>query len=155
METERLIIRVSARGEMESFIGLQTDEILKAAFSEMLDGCLKHPDEREWYALWMAELKDGTHVGELCFRGIDDNGTAEIGYGISEEYRGRGYATEAVCALTQWTLERPGVLRVEAETGDDNTASKRVLEKSGYLPSGKRGEEGPRFIRVRKKPSRD
>ncbi|MBQ9564560.1 MAG: GNAT family N-acetyltransferase, partial [Synergistaceae bacterium] len=68
------------------------------------------------------------------------------GYGIAEEYRGWGYATEAVAAVVSWALRQPGVTRVEAETDAGNAASKRVLEKCGFVPTGESGKEGPRFM---------
>lgn len=132
---------------MERFIALQTDEIMKLAYSQMLDGCLKHPEQWKWYAIWMIELKDGTHVGELCFKGLNNDGAVEIGYGISDEYRGRGYATEAVKAVTSWALNYLGVSCVEAETEADNTASINVLQKCGFSSTGTFGEEGPKFVR--------
>ena len=145
-ETKRLQIRLSNREEMERFIAEQTDEILKVAYTEMLDGCLKHPEQWEWYGIWMIERKDGTHIGELSFKGIDDQGVVEIGYGISPNHWGQGYATEAVHAMTAWALQQNKVTCVTAETEDDNIASRRVLEKCGYVPTGTRGEEGVRFI---------
>ena len=98
IETKRLRIYPAAREQMEAFIAAVTDAELKKAYTEMLEGCLSHPDQWEWYAMWMIELRDGTHVGDLCFKGLDESGVAEIGYGILEEYRGQGYAAEAVCA---------------------------------------------------------
>jgi len=62
----------------------------------MLEGCLAHPGEWDWYAMWMIEKSDGTHIGDLCFKGIEAGRNPEIGYGILEEYRGQGFATEAV-----------------------------------------------------------
>ncbi|MBQ6568743.1 MAG: GNAT family N-acetyltransferase, partial [Clostridia bacterium] len=76
------------------------------------------------------------------------NGTVEIGYGVLEEYQGQGYATEAVCAAVNRALQQPDITRVEAETEPDNQASRRVLEKCGFLPTGTVGEEGPRFFKV-------
>lgn len=113
----------------------------------MLDGCLTHPEQWEWYAIWMIELLDGTHIGELCFKGISENGSAEIGYGIADDYQSCGYATEAVSALTDWALKQPGVICITAETEASNTASQRVLEKAGFIPTGETGEEGPLFVR--------
>ena len=37
----------------------------------MLEGCLKYPEQWDWYAMWMIELNDGTHIGDLCFKGLD------------------------------------------------------------------------------------
>lgn len=71
----------------------------------------------------------------------------EIGYGILEDHQGQGYATEAVDAAVRWALNQPSVHRVEAETEPENRASRRVLEKCAFLPTGTVGEEGPRFFR--------
>jgi len=130
---------------MEAAIASERDDELKKAYSEMLGYSLNHPDQWEWYAMWMIELKDGTHVGDLCFKGLELNGVAEIGYGILEEYQGCGYATEAVQAVVDWAFQHPYVTALEAETAPENTASKRVLEKCGFIANGKIGEEGPRF----------
>ena len=145
IESKRLKIHAASQEEMERFIQTQTIEVLKFAYTEMLGGCLNNPDQQEWYAIWMIELKDGTHIGELCFKGLDANGIAEIGYGICEEYQNNGYATEAVKAVVEWALNEPDVTAVEAETDPENAASKRVLEKCGFVPNGKIGEEGPRY----------
>lgn len=144
IETNRLKIYPASQKQMETFIASQSDDVLKAAYTEMLDGCLSHPDMREWYAIWMVELKDNTHIGELCFKGIN-NGEAEIGYGISDDYRGCGYATEAVSALTDWAFMQPGVIHIIAETEGSNAASQRVLEKTGFVPTGETGSEGPMY----------
>lgn len=145
-ETKRLKIYAASREQMEAFIAEQSVDALKAAYTEMLEGCLAHPDKWEWYAIWMIELKDGTHAGELCFKGVTKSGAAEIGYGISEAYRRRGYGTEAVSALTKWALNQPGVECITAETEESNLASQKILRKSGFVPTGEIGEEGPIFV---------
>ena len=148
IETKRLKIYPATREQMEAFAAAETDAELRKAYTEMLEGCIKHPDQWEWYAMWMIELRDGTHIGDLCFKGLGADGAVEIGYGISEEYRGKGYAAEAVEAAVNWAMKQPAVARVEAETEPDNRASQRVLEKCGFLPSGTMGEEGPRFYKT-------
>lgn len=147
IETKRLKLYAASEEQMEAFIAAQSVDALKAAYTEMLDGCLTHPDEWEWYAIWMIELKDGTHVGELCFKGITEEGFAEIGYGIAEAHQGRGYATEAVTAAVAWALEQNTISRVTAEVDKGNTASVRVLEKAGFTQTGAVGEEGPIYSR--------
>ena len=145
IETERLHIYPASENQMETVISNETDDDMKKAYTEMLEGCQKHPDQWNWFAMWMIELKDGTHIGDLCFKGLEPNGTTEIGYGILDEYQGNGYATEAVKAAAAWALRDPNIIVVEAETEPDNKASQRVLEKCGFIPNGKKGEEGPRF----------
>lgn len=128
---------------MKAFIAEQPIDALKAAYTEMLTGALAHPDRWEWYAIWMIGRKDGTHIGELCFKGIDRSGSAEIGYGIAEAHRGCGYATEAVMAATAWALAQDAINCVTAEVDKDNIASVKVLEKSGFERTDMIGEEGP------------
>ena len=146
IQTERLTLHIASDDEMRDLIAAQELDVLREAYTEMLSGALAHPNARAWYAMWMIELRDGTHVGELCFRGISPDGVAEIGYGIDERYQGHGYATEAVNAVTAWAAQQDGISRVEAEAEEENLASLRVLEKVGFVPTGERGEEGLRFV---------
>ena len=146
IETKRLRLYPASREQMERFIADERDEELRKAYGEMLEGCLRCPALWDWYAMWMIERKDGAHVGDLCFKGLGADGVAEIGYGILEQYQGRGYATEAVKAALAWAFRHPQVTAVEAETEADNAASQRVLEKCGFVPNGIHGEEGPRFV---------
>ena len=148
LETSRLRIRIASQEEMTEFIEKETDDVLKTAYREMLQGCMEHPEQWEWYAIWMIESKDGSHIGDLSFKGLGPDGAVEIGYGISEVHQGNGFAAEAVDAAVKWALRQPGIRCVEAETDPDNTASQRVLEKCGFLPTDVIGEEGPRFIRT-------
>lgn len=148
LEIERLRVYVASQAEMEQIIESQTDGELKKAYQEMLDGYLAHPEQGEWYAIWLVTRHDGVHVGDLSFKGLNEDGSVEIGYGIKDEFQGRGYATEAVTVAVDWALKQAGVLRVEAEAESDNTASQRVLVKCGFVPNGIIGEEGPRYVRM-------
>lgn len=147
IRTERLRIRLASDDEMRTLISEETDGDLKAAYGEMLAGCETEPNLRQWFAAWFLELPDGVRIGDLCFKGLGADGMVEIGYGLLPEFFGQGYATEAVAAMTQWASQQSGVSRIEAETEPGNTASQRVLEKAGFVPTGKTGEEGPRFVR--------
>ena len=149
IETERLIITLTTKKQMEIIISLEKDGGLKAAYTEMLDGCLSHPDKWAWYAIWTLERKDGICVGDLSFKGLGEDGAVEIGYGVKDDFTGQGYATEAVNAAVKWALRQRGVVRVEAQTDPDNKASQRVLEKCGFVPTGTNGDEGPLFVKER------
>lgn len=148
IQTERLNIYPLSDEEMRDVIQNESNEALKAAYSEMLAGCLENPEQRIWHALWVLQLNDGSGkiIGSLSFKGLNDNGMVEIGYGINPEYEGKGLMTEAVSAAVRWASKQPGVLSIEAETEPDNIASQRVLEKAGFIPSGVIGAEGPRYI---------
>ena len=145
IETERLRLYPASQEQMEMMISCEMDGDLKQAYREMLEGCLHHPDQWEWFAMWMIELKDGTHIGDLCFKGLDSAGVSEIGYGLLEQYRKRGYATEAVKAVIEWAFQNPNVTTIEAESEPGNLASQKVLAKCGFIPNGMIGREGLRY----------
>lgn len=145
-ETDRIRIYPASREQMDAFISGEKDEELKKAYNEMLEGCLSHPDRWDWHAMWMIEKSDGTHVGNLCFKGIENDKNPEIGYGILEEFRNQGYATEAVKLALEWAFGHSKVAAVEAEADPGNAASLKVLMKCGFQATGETGEEGPRFI---------
>ena len=147
MEMERIRIHPASREQMEHMIAAEPDDDLKKAYGEMLAGSLSHPEDRDWYAMWIIEKTDGTRIGDLCFKGFETGRNPEIGYGILEAFQGRGYATEAVGLALQWAFRHPAVKAVEAETDPCSAASQRVLEKCGFCPMGIMGEEGPRFIK--------
>lgn len=146
--TKRLNIYPASNEQMERLIAEQTLPDLKDAYQQMLDGALAHPDQREWYTIWNIERNDEDKavVGHLSFRGLEADGILEIGYGTNVEYEGQGFMTEAVSAVVRWAATQDGVQLIEAETEENNAASKRVIQKSGFIPNGKMGDEGPRYV---------
>ena len=88
-----------------------------------------------WFTYWLIVLKETKMgIGLVGFKGLPDgDGEVEIGYGISSEYQGNGYMTEAVRGLVIWAFQQPGCSSVRAETLRTNIASQRVLQKSGFF----------------------
>lgn len=60
----------------------------------------------------------------------------EIAYFISEEYCGKGYITEAVSAMSDWTLHTLGTPYLIAIVEPDNVPSQRVIKKCGFEKLG-------------------
>ena len=92
----------------------------------------RHPEAEQWYRLWEILLpEEKRRIGGLLFKGPpDENGETEIGYGIDEDQRGKGYAPEAVRAAIEWAFGH-GAKTIIAKINPGNTASRRVLEKVG------------------------
>ena len=70
IKSERLTMYPTSKEEMERIIAREPDGIMKIAYREMLDGCLAHPDEWNYYAVWLIEDRTGTAVGDFCFKGL-------------------------------------------------------------------------------------
>jgi RimJ/RimL family protein N-acetyltransferase len=58
--------------------------------------------------------------------------SGEIGYWIGEPFWGKGIASAAVKLLTTFAFRELGLTRLYAGVFQHNTASMKVLEKSGY-----------------------
>ena len=104
-------------------------------FAQILQNAL--PEDAGWYN-WYAiyrgkENLRGVVIGAAGYTGApDENGSVEIGYSVSSDYRGKGFASEIVGALVANAFEDKRVKRIVANTSISNTASCRVLEKNGF-----------------------
>lgn len=79
----------------------------------------------------------GEIVGSAGLRNTDwVAGSCEIGYGVREGHRGKGYATAAARAVGHWALTDGGMRQVKLHARQDNAASVRVAEKAGYQWEG-------------------
>jgi len=94
----------------------------------MLTGFYSRKDSPLAYAIL---LKDGRQIGHVQAAPIE-NGW-EIGYHIGRDYVGNGYATEAVGAFLAPVMERLGVLRMYGVCRSENMASRKVMEKCGFI----------------------
>ena len=90
-----------------------------------------------WGLFTIQRADDGTALGGAGFHGPPVGGVAEIGYDLCVSARGAGWATDAVRLVTRWALDRPDVDTVVATTEHGNGASRRVLERAGFV----RGED--------------
>lgn len=80
----------------------------------------------------------GEAVGGIGFKlGIDiARLSVEMGYWLGEPFWGRGLATRAVIASSDWAFAGYKVVRIFANVFAHNTASIRVLEKAGFAREG-------------------
>jgi RimJ/RimL family protein N-acetyltransferase len=87
--------------------------------------------------LMMLERAANRIVGSISLFHADwEVRSAEIGYGVRGDGRGKGYATEALAALARWALSQGGIQRAWLTADADNLASVRVAEKAGFRREG-------------------
>ena len=89
-----------------------------------------------WFAWYFVLRGDGERVviGNGGFKGAPSGGSVEIGYSVLPQFQRRGYAFEAVQALTTWAFSHGSVERVIAETLPELEPSQQLLRKLGFRP---------------------
>lgn len=76
-------------------------------------------------------------IGTCGFTKIDKtNNSAEVGYVLNPDYRGVGYATEALISLMRFGINDMGINRIEAKYMVGNDASRHVMERCGMKFEG-------------------
>jgi RimJ/RimL family protein N-acetyltransferase len=76
-------------------------------------------------------------------------GTFEVGIGLREEMRGKGYGREAVALLTDWLFEQAAAEVVEAPTDPRNMAMQAVFRHVGWVLAGSMTEYGREWVMYR------
>lgn len=84
---------------------------------------------------WGLVLKENNAlIGTAGFTKLNAmNFRAEIGYELHPGHWNHGLMTEALKAITTWGISELGLHTIEANIAPENVASKRVLEKLGFL----------------------
>lgn len=141
IKTQRLTLRLFQEADREQAIALLRNNEISKTF--MMP---EFPDDAAAGRLFQQLLNqsnpDSHFVRAVCLGNrvigfVNDveiqDGTIELGYVIHPDFQGRGYATEALTASIQ-ELFRLGYSTVLAGYFEENTASGRVMEKSGMHP---------------------
>lgn len=148
IETERLILRrltVMDAGDMYAY---SSDEVVPQYLTWEV-----HPSEEytrrylaylegryaigEFFDWAVVEKASGRMVGTCGFTRFHyEHDVAEVGYVLSRDVWGRGYAPEALRAVITFGFERLSLRRIEARYMDGNFRSRRVAEKCGMTHEG-------------------
>ena len=82
-------------------------------------------------------IYDDELVGSIQLYPVNDaQGWANLGYWVAPEYQGNGYATEACELVVEYGFCDLRLHRISAVTMAPNDASRRVLERVGFVHEG-------------------
>jgi ribosomal-protein-alanine N-acetyltransferase len=112
--------RTAGEAEALAFIGRQHDRLHSHA----------------GYAFAITD-HDDLAVGHIGLFFLESAGTrASVGYWIGSSHRRRGYAGDALAALTSWAVRLDGLDRLELYVEPWNEGSWRAAEQAGYEREG-------------------
>ncbi|MEI7597963.1 MAG: GNAT family protein [Aestuariivirga sp.] len=144
-ETTRLIARRFGPPDLEPFVAMRDDpEVSRYQSWDRFtheDGqtfiaelVRMEPGQPGWFQFALEEKSTGLFIGDCgLFTDPADPRLARIGYSIARTFWRRGFATEAVSALTAFAFDQFVLHRIAASVDPRNAASCRVLEKAGFV----------------------
>lgn len=144
INTERLYIRPFVEKDFRQFetlldlySGWQMQKSHARQFFEWHLSNYKRMDIEHGYICFGIFLKDSDKlIGNIGLNEHDDLHVPELGYGILEDYRGRGYAKEATKATLLWAKSYFDIPYLVGTADVDNIASQKVLEYCGFMLEG-------------------
>lgn len=115
------------------------DELSRGSYRYKLRRYAEDVRDDRAYAFFIFREADGALAGGVTLsnvrRGVAQ--MASMGYWAGQSFAGRGYTTAAVRACISYAFEDLDLHRVEAACQPENAASRRVLEKAGFVQEGR------------------
>ncbi len=142
--TARLKVRQLTSGDLDDLMTLyQTPLVVKTLggsrprdqIIQSLEGHLEHWDTYNFGYYIFEDKETESFIGrgglKRCI--IDGKNEVEVAYALLPEYWGKGFATEIVKKLIDIGFRKIQLKSIIGLTLPDNEASKRVLEKNGFV----------------------
>lgn len=156
IKTERLTVRSFAERDKADMLEIQSNPLMvkytpdepwkdeKDWYDFFAFASTFYDEEKDWCPDWFryffAIRKKGNDK-VIGYSGLGapeyDRSVTEVFYGISPDYWGKGYATEAAKAMLEFGFEQLKLDEIIGFREDGNPASGRVLEKAGLRMTGK------------------
>lgn len=147
LETDRLLLRPFTTDDVDHLVALDSDPAVmrfinggrttprEEVVERVLPRFLWYQEQPHGYGFWAVEEKaTSAFLGWFHLRPDPDQGDPaepELGYRLTRDAWGRGYATEGSRALIARAFATLGARRVWASTMVLNVRSRRVMEKAG------------------------
>jgi RimJ/RimL family protein N-acetyltransferase len=149
IESERLILRRFEDSDLASFVAYRNDpEVARYHSWDSFDeqearsfiremGSVQPGEPGEWFQ-FAIELKEAEVLIGDCALQVDGQEPyrAEIGFTLSREHQGKGFASEAVSRLLDYAFDTLGLHRIEAIADCRNKPSWALLERIGLRREG-------------------
>lgn len=138
MQTKNLKLVQQALEQVHAMLEAMTPSERAEVSDDWLERLRTATPADPWiYGFSMVHRENETVVGTCAFVAPPSaDGVVEIAYGVAPEYQGRGFATEAAQALTDYAFASGEVRTVMAYTRPEPNASTRVLTKCGFRRIG-------------------
>ena len=153
LETERLTLRPPAHSDFNAWKALRLssrafltpwepswaeDHLTRKSFTNRVYWAGRAVSQGTALPLFLIRREDQSLLGAITLdnirRGPAQSGT--LGYWIGQPFARQGYMAEAIAAVVHHSFSRMDLSRVEAACLPENTASRGLLERSGFKYEG-------------------
>jgi RimJ/RimL family protein N-acetyltransferase len=144
IQTERLVLRRSVRGDAETISAYRSDPNVNrqqgwertdvdSVRADIVEMSRRSPgDPGGWVQFTVLDRGDGRIVGDVGMALAEpETDVVKVGYTIVPKFQSAGYATEAIAALVDYAFDTLGAEAVRAHASASNAPSIRVAEKVG------------------------
>lgn len=147
LESERTRLRKFIPSDLENvFIGLSHPEVIKY-YGVSYDSLEATKEQMEWFSnlektetgIWWAicDKESGLFLGA---GGLNDlsktNKKAEIGFWLLPEHWGKGYMTETMPIILDYSFRVLGIHRIEGFVDTENSNCKRAMDRLDFTHEG-------------------
>lgn len=148
IETERLVLRALHLSDCHDILEIFSDERVMVYYgmypisnlesAATLIQALQNTYYEGKGIRWAMCLKDsGRLIGTCGFHNVNQQQRrSEMGYELTHDCWGLGYAKEAIQAMRQYGIKTLNLHRIEALVYPENKASQGVLERLGFQREG-------------------
>lgn len=141
VKTERLVLRPLVASDADLIVDLARPEVTKMLYSLKTGidrtAAQRFISARTWQGVpdfSLAIEQDGVAIGYIA-TGLSDQ--VELYYALHPDYWGTGIMTEAALAFLTEVFDRFPIRTIVADSFTDNPTSARVLEKCGFIETGR------------------
>ncbi len=120
----------------QPFVDFDARQLVKAAWRRLATG-------RGFDLLAVPKKGDGAPLGSVGIGLHDEGRRGELGFWIGRDWWGQGYGTEAAERMVAFARDTLGVSRITATAAVSNPASRRILEKLGFVETGRDVKRAP------------
>lgn len=146
VETAKCLMRGWEYSDLDDLVVNANNQKIAVNMRDIFPYPYTHGDGEKW--IDFVQNQEPTTDFAVVFEGVAVGGiglnigqdierlSAELGYWIGEKHWGMGLASEAVKGIVKYGFKDLELERIFAKPFEQNTASRRVLERNGFILEG-------------------
>ena len=149
IETTRLLLRCFNYSDDDDMLEYWiSDPQIQSMYSEpvysnksevrtLLDKYISSYEKEDYYRWAIVEKESDLCIGQIAIFLVDSkNHFCEIEYCIGSKFQRKGYCSEAVQAITDYSFQSINIHKMQVCHKENNIASKGVIQKCGFTYEG-------------------